>query len=148
MMKICRICKHEKPLDRFTIRRDGASGPKHRSECKNCLNIIRANNPNYGKWHKENKERLAAYMREFSLKKHWNMTQKEFDDRLAAQGGVCAICKKSHWMGRGNKPHVDHCHASGKIRGLLCNLCNIGLGAFKDSENTLLAATEYLKKAK
>ena len=63
---------------------------------------------------------------------------------LVAQGGVCKICG-------GDKPdgkhgwHVDHCHVTDRIRGLLCNLCNIGLGGFKDDPAVLQKAIEYLR---
>ena len=63
---------------------------------------------------------------------------------FADQDGLCGICRKS-----GDKTlHVDHDHDTGAIRGLLCDLCNRGLGYFKDSSKITEFATNYLKKFK
>jgi hypothetical protein len=62
---------------------------------------------------------------------------------LEAQDGRCAICGKFPTIRR---LHVDHSHATGKIRGLLCHKCNVGLGHFNDDSDLLLKASEYLKK--
>ncbi len=63
---------------------------------------------------------------------------------LENQNGCCGICKKSiEELDR--KLFIDHCHDTGEIRGLLCHNCNIGLGAFKDSKDSLIAAVKYLK---
>lgn len=60
---------------------------------------------------------------------------------LATQGGRCAICRELP----GRKAlHVDHDHASGRVRGLLCFRCNAGLGNFRDDPGTLKAALSYL----
>jgi hypothetical protein len=56
------------------------------------------------------------------------------------QEGKCLICKKT------GKLVVDHCHSTKKVRGLLCNNCNVGLGAFKDNCEFLSDAVIYLKK--
>ncbi len=63
----------------------------------------------------------------------------------AYQGGVCAVCGNSPNMSkkRGGL-HVDHDHSTGKVRGLLCESCNVGLGFFKDSSIKLAKAIEYL----
>lgn len=61
-----------------------------------------------------------------------------------AQGGKCAICKSA---GSG-KLHVDHCHESGKVRQLLCNTCNGGLGLFKDNPELMRVAAQYVEKHK
>lgn len=143
--KVCRICKQEKPIERFSFRNDNQ---KYRTECKDCLNVLRKQQPAFGRWHKLNKERVKKYMADLSLKRYWGMTREEFDSRLEAQGGKCKICGTCKWMGKGNRPHVDHCHKTGKIRGLLCNLCNVGLGAFKDSTDSLEKAIQYLKESK
>lgn len=58
---------------------------------------------------------------------------------LAEQGGVCAICGEVPAT-----PSMDHCHKTGKSRGVLCRYCNIGLGWFRDDPNRLAAAMRYL----
>jgi hypothetical protein len=63
---------------------------------------------------------------------------------LAAQGGRCAICV-GEWTGHHIAPHIDHDHATGKVRGLLCVNCNNGLGRFGDDPRRLRAAAQYLE---
>ncbi len=70
-----------------------------------------------------------------------------YEKLFEKQGGVCAICKQpetSTNRGRVKRLSVDHCHTTRKIRGLLCQLCNTGLGSFRDSSEWLVAASEYL----
>lgn len=68
-------------------------------------------------------------------------------DIWAAQGGKCAICKSE--MRRGNRHpragHLDHDHATGRVRGWLCSKCNVALGNFNDSSSLLAAAARYIK---
>ncbi len=68
---------------------------------------------------------------------------------LESQGGVCAICKKEEQIidkgGGTQRLSVDHDHDTGKIRGLLCNDCNVGLGRFKDNLELLRSAVAYLE---
>lgn len=75
--------------------------------------------------------------------RRYDMKPGEYQDRLAAQGGVCAICKKSKLDVNG-KLHKDHCHTTGEWRGLLCENCNKGLGHFYDDPALLMAAAEYV----
>jgi hypothetical protein len=63
---------------------------------------------------------------------------------LQAQGGKCAICGQSTTNGRGWA--MDHCHTTGKLRGVLCNSCNVGIGVFSEDTGRLLAAIGYLKE--
>lgn len=80
------------------------------------------------------------YRREERLKQVYGLSAKNYDAMLARQGGVCAICKR-----RPERPlFVDHCHASGKVRGLLCHACNTGLGFMRDDHTVTTAATDYL----
>ena len=60
-----------------------------------------------------------------------------------SQNGRCAICKTDSPGGKGNW-HLDHCHDSKNVRGLLCGTCNVGLGMFKDNPLLLAAAADYL----
>lgn len=69
----------------------------------------------------------------------------KFADR---QKDLCAICQRSLKTGERNAIHVDHDHATGAIRGLLCGGCNNGLGQFNDDPNLLVAATNYLTQSR
>jgi protein-arginine kinase activator protein McsA len=59
-----------------------------------------------------------------------------------AQNGQCAICKKV----QARTLHVDHCHNSSKVRGLLCQKCNMAIGLFNDNSDLLKKAIKYLSK--
>lgn len=65
---------------------------------------------------------------------------------LGEQGGVCAICgqkETSTYRGKVRKLAVDHCHKTGRVRGLLCMNCNQGLGKFQHSHELLIKAATY-----
>ena len=89
--------------------------------------------------HQAHPERRKAY----NIKRY-GLTLEAFDVLWDVQSGCCAICQRP--LSRDRKTHVDHDHTTGRVRGLLCHGCNIGLGSFCDSPNTLVAATEYLRK--
>jgi hypothetical protein len=65
---------------------------------------------------------------------------------LSDQGGVCAVCGADNPQKGGQDWAVDHCHASGKVRGILCHPCNVALGLFRDNSHTLAQAIHYLEK--
>jgi len=73
------------------------------------------------------------------IKKAYGITYNQFLEQKAVQGERCAIC------GKWDDLNVDHDHATGVCRGLLCRTCNLGLGAFQDSEELLVRARLYLK---
>lgn len=97
-------------------------------------------------YHREyNRERYAADSRPFKnrvLKMKYGITLAQYESMAAAQCGVCAICGNAEEDGRALA--VDHDHATGEIRGLLCGGCNLGLGNMGDSPDRLRAAIEYL----
>ena len=76
------------------------------------------------------------------------ITETHYEVLFSLQGGKCKICATpSGSNGRGDKLAVDHCHESGKIRGLLCHRCNTALGLLKDSQLRMQAAIDYLKES-
>lgn len=74
-----------------------------------------------------------------SRKLKYGLSEEQFKKMEEDQQGICIICKQ------GPAEAIDHCHNTGKVRGLLCDPCNIGLGGFKDDINRLQAAIEYIK---
>lgn len=97
-------------------------------------------------------QRSSHVERNGHLKRTFNITLEDYKRMLDSQNGVCAIClsEETRKSPNGGTMHlaVDHCHTTGKIRGLLCWNCNTSLGKFKDSTENLARAIEYLKKSK
>jgi hypothetical protein len=83
-----------------------------------------------------------AKTRRANLLKRYGISWPEYQLRLALQHGVCAICKKEP---KGRLLCVDHCHATGKVRGLLCTRCNAALGSFEDDPKLMQAGADYLR---
>jgi Recombination endonuclease VII len=73
----------------------------------------------------------------------YRLSLEDYRDMLERQGKVCGICKTP-----GKPLCVDHCHATDKVRGLLCRDCNLGLGNYKDNPVFTRAATAYLEAAR
>lgn len=84
---------------------------------------------------------------EIHIKAMYGLLPEQYKAMLADQNGVCAICKGGFEAHRFKRPCVDHDHGTGKVRGLLCDLCNKMLGHSKDRPEVLQAASLYLKKA-
>lgn len=92
------------------------------------------------------------------LKGEFGLTLKDYRSMFDAQGGCCAICGKSGTRrgqgrpgrggGRSKKLGVDHDHATGKVRGLLCRECNAGIGFLKDDITLVQTALDYLKRGR
>lgn len=113
------------------IEREREKGRIYRSQNKEKTRIARA------RWRAKN----PGYKRPRFLK--YGLSEGDYADLLAAQGGLCAVCKERPDSGL----CVDHSHVTGKVRGLLCLTCNAGIGMLKDSESLLSSAIEYLKQA-
>ena len=89
-------------------------------------------------------------MKNWISKRYKDFSPEKFDELLNKQGAVCAICKFPETkVKNGNVVAlaIDHCHITGKVRGLLCNRCNTGLGLFKDNPLILETAIRYLNNA-
>ena len=124
--KVCSDCGLRKPLGDFPRNKNCKDG-RH-VYCKDCNNARS----------RESRERLHGGSRHYHLKHRYGIGVDDFDRLVAEQGGLCAIC------GRPDPEHVDHSHATGAVRGILCFNCNGGLGQFRDSVDALRAAAAYL----
>ena len=89
-------------------------------------------------WYENNQK----VKRDYHLKSTYGITLDQYDEMLEKQKGVCSICHEECSTGRNLS--VDHCHASGRVRDLLCGNCNKALGLFRDSPELLSRAAEYL----
>jgi len=99
-------------------------------------------------WRDENAESYREAKRRSALLRRYGISQEQFVDLFEAQDGACAICGTSEPGGRRNTLHIDHCHDTGKVRGLLCNPCNLMLGLAKDNPAALTRAADYLLESR
>ena len=84
------------------------------------------------------------HLKNYLLKKNYGITIAERDAIFEAQDKKCAICKSSTTKGLGW--HVDHCHKTKQVRGILCNHCNLMIGHARDNPETLISAVAYLER--
>lgn len=83
----------------------------------------------------------------YNLKHNYGISKADMDSMLDRQNHKCAICGTEENVvikGKKIRLSIDHCHTTGKVRGLLCSKCNQGLGSFKDRIDLLDAAKQYL----
>lgn len=126
--------------------------------CRACLDAQAVKNAKLSKQERD-RYRMRAYERDplvnrkANLKAKFGMTSEDYDRKLAEQGGKCVVCGSADPGGRwGTFFPVDHDHdccpghkSCGKcVRGLICSPCNVGLGAFRDDPERLIAAAAYL----
>jgi len=134
----CKSCGQNKSPQYF--HKDTSSKRGHTYYCKECANSrSRA-------WTAANKHSVS-----YRQKKHnayyKHMYGISLDERIAllnSQGSKCAICRcpLDH---TGGNTHTDHCHTTGKVRGILCTNCNRGLGHFQENQEFLMQAVKYLQ---
>ena len=123
--------------------------------CKTCNIILENKKRKSGKclrcYTKENKKARAntpvakAKRRRNKIFAKYKITMAEYEAMSRKQSGKCAICFASPEDVRYGVLCVDHCHETGKVRGLLCVKCNTGLGRFEDKLQILSNAIDYLK---
>ena len=165
--KVCTQCGIDKPLSEFGKHKCMKDGI--RSDCKACgVKAVveynknhpekkRARDKIYREKHKakvnglcrkhrnmpKNKTKQRAYIRNWNLMNTYGITTDDYNDMFIEQAGQCAICG-IHQSELKKKLHVDHNHETGKVRGLLCDGCNIALGRMKDDVRILQNAIKYL----
>ena len=123
MNKRCTQCGEVKEISEFA----SAGKGKKRAQCKPCLARKKRE---YYKRHPEKARRR-------NLKTYYGITVETFDKMVEEQHGCCAACEKPT-----EQLVVDHDHATGKVRGLLCNNCNLALGHVQDSIERLMQLRE------
>jgi hypothetical protein len=137
-MKVCSICGCNKPLFDFYKRPETKDG--YRTDCKECFS-----KRSKKKWKNKTDAERKQINKKNRLKHFYGLSIEEYNKMCEAQNNKCFICGEEAFYN--DKPlYIDHCHATGKIRKLLCQHCNSGLGMFKDSPELLLKAAEYVKE--
>ena len=111
----CRLCK-------------AASDKAYRAKNRDKLIASTAN------WHKTNRAHIQQYYRT----KLYGLSKEQYEALLVSQNYKCAICKTA------DAKEIDHCHTTGKVRGILCGPCNRGIGIFKENRTTIAAVLAYL----
>ena len=127
--KRCPSCGETKPLDDFPRNKRSPDGRAF--YCKPCHN----------RKGRESRERRHGSTRSYHLKARYGISAEDAARMLDEQSGLCAICREQP------AEHVDHDHATGQVRSLLCFNCNGGLGQFKDNASNLRKAADYLDDA-
>ncbi|MFF4697611.1 endonuclease VII domain-containing protein [Streptomyces chattanoogensis] len=148
----CRGCVAEYGAAHYRRRREAlgkkirekAHVPSGHKECRQCGGI-----KPHSEWHRNAtasdglstrcKACRAVRSRAGHLKRQYGIAEAQRDEMIAAQAGVCAICRKAPAV------HVDHCHKTGKVRGVLCFNCNSALGKLGDDPDAIRRAIAYLE---
>lgn len=144
----CTKCNIEKPLADFYVDKTKKLGIG--SYCKQCRRSYRskqyaANKVRDREYYRRYYEKNPTKLKEYNLKLY-GLTLDKFMQMQIEQNFCCAICM-THQDNLKRRLFVDHCHATGKVRGLLCQSCNTMIGNAKDSVLVLQAGIKYLSKA-
>lgn len=123
-MKQCTLCKETKPFSDFNENARYKDG--YYKHCKRC--------------------HYDTYGRKAHLKRTYGLTEEDYNTLLSKQQYKCFSCGVSHGAFKNDRLFIDHCHKTGKIRGLLCHGCNIALGSVKDNIETLKNLIKYLEQ--
>lgn len=162
--KVCSICKVEKPSSDFHFAR--TRGRVYlQGRCVPCGSAY------FRKYRPANLEAIRSTARacqarrlrdpvksrqilDSNLRSAYGITVEDFERMVFEQGGSCAICgnvpsigmSKNGARAKHSRLCVDHDHATGKVRGLLCHGCNVGIGWFGDRVSALRSAADYLTR--
>ncbi|MFI9806984.1 endonuclease VII domain-containing protein [Streptomyces sp. NPDC052301] len=148
----CRECVAEYSAAHYRLRREAVGKPVREKVdvpaghklCRTCGEV-----KPHGEWHKNAtasdglstrcKACRATQGRADHLKRNYGLTEAERDAMVAAQRGLCVICLNAPAV------HVDHCHKTGKVRGVLCFNCNSAIGKLGDDPDAVRRAASYLE---
>ncbi|MEV6484659.1 endonuclease VII domain-containing protein [Streptomyces sp. NPDC051576] len=148
----CRGCVAEYSAAHYRRRREAlgktvreqADIPAGHKQCRTCGEV-----KPHSEWHRNSsasdglstrcKACRAVKGREDHLKRNYGLTEAERDEMVASQMGLCVICLKAPAV------HVDHCHETGRVRGVLCFNCNSAIGKLGDDPDAVRRAAAYLE---
>jgi hypothetical protein len=156
--KECSTCKRRLSLDAYYKRSKAADGLMYRCKdcCRDAYNKRYSDDPNFREQrarhtrshYEANAEKIRRSRRR-NLNKY-GLTMDQFEEMNDKQNGLCAICGRSPYEGQENprksRLSVDHDHETGRVRGLLCDPCNTGIGLFKEDPNRMMSAITYLQE--
>lgn len=155
-MKICKKELHQyegkRCIECMRIgQRERRSTSEYRAKTRDISRARYANNPQIRAKQAEYQRKPEVRVKrvEYQRAYMYGLHHGERDVIFSKQGHVCANrgCKSAE-PGNKNGWHIDHCHLTGKVRGVLCHHCNVALGQTKDSEQRLLGLVEYLRAHK
>ena len=116
------------------------ANPENKEKARLRAKQWRENNPEAYRQHQKDKyDRFAV------IEKKYGLTEQAYNEMWSAQSGRCKICNK-HEQELGKVLYVDHCHNTGKVRGLLCQKCNTAIGLFNDDVDIVLKAAKYISE--
>jgi len=136
---LCKECSILLPEESFGEYKARSGNRVRRKNCNKCRS--KRQQARYAK-SPETQERMKRTARNRTLKTQYGITEDDVDRMILEQENCCCICTLEFQK----TPNVDHCHDTGKVRGLLCWNCNIGLGYFKDSLGNLQRGYDYLQE--
>lgn len=133
----------ERPSESHQLRRMDKFGNYSPENCKWVEIKPDQDRAEYAReWRNNNPDKV----KNTELRARFGITLEDYNSMIEKQGGVCAICGKEEPY-NGYSLSVDHCHATGKVRGLLCSNCNRAIGLFKDSLEVIEKAISYLESS-
>jgi hypothetical protein len=159
---VSKKCRRDGGRTKFCSQRCSALSVNHRNvwhrNCRLCSKPFEANRPGLvycSNGCSAQSQRISARKRatpKSKIKKNmrkYDLTPEDYDRMFEEQGGLCAICAKTETATRNGKLKrlgVDHDHHTGRVRGLLCQSCNTGIGLFKDNLIIILHAARYIEQ--
>ena len=140
-MKKCTNCGEEKSLEHF--HKNASSPDGHQKWCKSCRSGYNHKNTHYQReYQRKYRGDNIAELRDQRRQTKYGVEAGFFSRLLVIQDHKCAICSEPV----NESSALDHCHTTGKVRGILCTLCNTALGKFRDNPDNLMSAIRYLEK--
>lgn len=146
--RLCNKCNVFKPWTNFYKKKNGLNG--RCSICSKCSmersKLFHLQNPEKRKEIRRksyNKPEIKNKIRSRYLKNKFKLSSLEYEAMLYKQNNACSICLID-LLSLKRRPCIDHCHKTGKVRGLLCDGCNKAIGLFRDSVENIIRAKEYL----